>query len=100
MALNVFLPGAGLFYLGRRAVGCVLAGAFLACFLALLGLFVVGYGRYLSIAMGDDLFEENKLEEAGAALHSNWLLGLATAGIILYGCSTLLFNRAKRRLKA
>ena len=98
-ALNVFLPGAGLFYLGQRVVGTVLAGAFLACFLALFGLFLAGYARYLSIAMSENLLEGNKLEEAGAAFHLNWLLGLAAAGMVLYLCSTVLFTLAKRRIK-
>ena len=44
-ALNVFLPGAGLLYLGERRAGSVLAGLFLACFLAVMGIFLVGYIR-------------------------------------------------------
>jgi len=97
-ALNVFLPGAGLIYLGQRVVGSLLAGAFLGCFLGVLGLFLVGYSRYLSIAMSENLLEGNKLEEAGAAFHQGWLLGLAIVGGLLYLCSTVLFAAAKRRL--
>ena len=67
--LNTFLPGAGLIYLGRRVVGAVLAGAFIGCFLAVLTIFLVGYSRYLSIAMSDNLMQGNKLEEAGASFH-------------------------------
>ena len=98
MGLNVFLPGAGLFYLGQRIVGSLLAGAFLGCFLGLVSLFLVGYSRYLSLAMSDNPLEGNKLEEAGAGLHLNWLLGLTAVGMVLYACSTILFARAKRRL--
>lgn len=98
-ALNVFLPGAGLIYLGRRMVGAVLAGAFLGCFLAVLTIFLVGYSRYLSIAMSENLMEGNKLEEAGAAFHQNWLAGLALTGGIIYLCSAILFARAKRRMR-
>jgi len=98
-ALNVFLPGAGLFYLGQRLIGSLLAGAFLGCFLAVLGVFLVGYSRYLSIAMSENLMEGNKLEEAGAAFHQNWLVALAIAGGIIYLCSAVLLTLAKRRLK-
>lgn len=96
-ALNVFLPGAGLFYLGRRILGATLAGAFLACFLSMMTVFLVGYGRYLSIAMSENLLEGNKLEEAGAAFHQKWLIGLALAGGAIYACSTILFTLVKRR---
>ena len=100
MGLNVLLPGAGLFYIGQRVLGLVLAGTFLGCFLAMLSLFLVGYSRYLSLAMSDNLLEGTKLEEAGAALHPAWLLGLTAAGLVLYACSTALFARAKRRLNS
>jgi len=98
-ALNAFLPGAGLIYLGRRVVGMVLAGAFLGCFLAVLGIFLVGYSRYLSIAMSENLMQGNKLEEAGAAFHQDWLAGLALTGGVIYLCSAILFARTKRRIK-
>ena len=39
-AINVFLPGAGLFYLGRRKQGGVLAGVFLLAFIAVLAIFL------------------------------------------------------------
>ena len=99
-ALNVFLPGAGLFYLGRRVSGSVLAGLFLACFLALMVTFLVGYSRYLSIALGENLLEGNKLEEAGAAFHQNWLIGLSVAGGSVYLWSAILFSMAKHELKS
>ena len=98
-ALNVFLPGAGLFYLGQRTVGLILAGAFLGCFLVIAGLFLAGYVRYLSIAMSENLMEGNRLEEAGAAFHQHWLVGLAIAGGIIYLWSSILFTRAKRRFR-
>ena len=99
-ALNVFLPGAGLFYLGRRVVGAALACVFLGCFLALAVIFLVGYSRYLSIAMSENLMEGNKLEEAGAAFHQSWLIGLAIAGGAIYAASSVLFTIAKNRMKS
>jgi hypothetical protein len=98
-ALNVFLPGAGLIYLGQRTVGLVLAGAFLGCFLVLAGLFLAGYVRYLSIAMSENLMEGNRLEEAAASFHQQWLVGLAVAGGVIYLWSSILFTRAKRRFR-
>ena len=96
-ALNVLLPGAGLFYLGRRRTGSLLAIAFILCFLALCILFLVGYGNYLSILMSENLLEGNKLEQAGESLHQRWLLGLAIAGLFVYAGSAILFSREKRR---
>ena len=96
-ALNVFLPGAGLIYLGRRVLGAVLAAAFLGCFLAVLTIFLVGYSRYLSITMSENLMEGNKLEEAGASFHQNWIVGLALTGGIIYLVSAICFAQAKRR---
>jgi hypothetical protein len=97
--LNVFLPGAGLFYLGRRVLGSILALAFLGCFGGLLGVFLVGYCRYLSIVLSGNLLEGHNLEEAGAAFHQNWLIGFAIAGAILYVCSSVLFSRVRRGLQ-
>jgi hypothetical protein len=94
--LNACLPGAGLILLGRRASGFALAGAFLGCFLAVVTIFLIGYGRYLSMATEDRLMQENPLVEAGGIFHPNWLVGLAVAGGIIYLCSAILFARAKR----
>jgi hypothetical protein len=41
-ALNMFLPGAGLFYLGRRVAGSILAIVFLGFFVTLLVIFLAG----------------------------------------------------------
>jgi hypothetical protein len=96
-AFNIFLPGAGLIYLGRRVLGAVLAGAFLCCFLAVMTIFVVGYSHYLSIVMSENLMQGNKLEEAGASFHQNWVAGLALTGGIIYLVSAICFAQAKRR---
>ena len=98
-ALNVFLPGAGLFYLGQRWTGALLAAGFLACFAAALSLFLTGYVSYLTVALGGNLLESGKLEEAAAGLHQEWLVVLAIAGGILYLCSSVLFGLARRRYR-
>ena len=97
-ALNLMLPGAGLFYLGRRLIGGLLAGIFLCCFVALLGVFLVGYARYLTIAMSSDLMKEGELEKAAAAFHTDWLIGFGVVGFVIYLCSAVLFWRVKRGL--
>src|SRR5262245_58569520 len=99
MALNAFLPGAGLFYLGQRTLGFGLAAAFLTSFVAVLTLFLVGYSQYLQVALGDNLLEGDKLEQIGAGFHSNWLLGLGAFGGVIYLVSFVLFHRAKRRFE-
>jgi len=80
-ALNMFLPGAGLIYIGRRVLGAVLAGMFLCCFPGGDDHFP---GRLqplpLDSLMSENLMEGNKLEEAGASFHQNWVVGLALTG--------------------
>jgi hypothetical protein len=98
-ALNMFLPGAGLIYLGRPVAGLILAAAFLICFIAMLALFLAGYSRYLSIAMSDDLMRGDNLERAGDSFHQPWLVALAIAGGIIYLVSSVLFTIAKRRFR-
>src|SRR5690349_10823425 len=95
-ALNAFLPGAGLFYVGRRLAGGLLAVGFLACFLSVLIIFLVGYLNYWSLA-SENLMEGNKLEEIGEGFHRAWLLGLAGVGGTLYVISLLWFAAVKRQ---
>ena len=97
-ALNMFLPGAGLFYLGRRLAGAVLAVLFLGSFTALLTTFLVGYARYLSLAMSDNLMQGDNLEQAAQSFHQDWLIGLAIAGGVIYLVSSILFSVEKRKL--
>ena len=96
-ALNIFLPGAGLFCLGRRRTGATLALAFLVCFLAELGIFVVSYGRYLSLALSDDLLKNDNLERIGDVFPRAWLIGFAGMGMVIYLWSIVLFTAAKRK---
>jgi hypothetical protein len=99
-ALNVFLPGAGLIYLGRRRTGGILMAAFLLCFCALMGLFLVSYVRYLQFALSDDLFKGNKLEQIGEVFPRGWLIGLAAAGLLIYAIAAALMSSAKRNASA
>jgi hypothetical protein len=99
-AANIFLPGAGLFVLGHRRSGGVLAGLFLICFLAVFFLFLIGYVNYLSASMDPDVLKDGKLEEIGRGFHANWLLAIAVMGGIIYAIASVLFSRAKRVLQA
>jgi len=94
------LPGAGLIYLGRRGLGFALALPFLACFLAALALFVLGYARYVSMATNDNLLEDGRLERFGDILPMAWLAGLAGAGLVLQAISMVLLRRVKKDIAA
>ncbi|MEY2410566.1 MAG: hypothetical protein QOF48_3236 [Verrucomicrobiota bacterium] len=98
-ALNLFLPGAGLIYLGRRRAGALLAIAFLICFVAELGLFIVSYGRYLSVAMSDDLMKNDNLERVGDVFPRAWLIAFAAGGFVVYLISMGLYSAAKRQFE-
>ena|SRR5437868_1943510 len=98
--MNLFLPGAGLVYIGNRRSGIILASAFLVCFAAELGLFLVSYGRYLSMAMSDDLMKNDNLEKIEVVFPRAWLVGFALGGVLIYLVSMALFTVAKRKLAA
>ena len=95
-ALNLFLPGAGLIYLGHRRAGGILVTAFLVCFCALLGLFLLSYIRYLQFALSDDLLKGDNLERIGDLFPRGWLIALAAAGLLIYAISAALMVGAKR----
>jgi TM2 domain-containing membrane protein YozV len=82
--LNLFLPGTGQLYLGRRVLGGVLAGAFLVCFVGMLGLFLIEYARYLNLAISGNILQGRRLEEIGKVFHRGWLLALLVAGLAIY----------------
>jgi hypothetical protein len=94
-ALNLFLPGAGLFYLGRRKTGAVLAVVFLFCLVAALGTFLTGYIHYLNVVLGSDLMQEGQLEQLKDVFHKRWLVGLGIAGVSLQVISMVAMARAR-----
>lgn len=99
-ALNVFLPGAGLLLLGRWRTGLILAAAFLLCFISLLAIFLAGYARYLQIALGDDILKDGRLEQVSQIFPQGWMIGLAAAGLVIHGVSSVLFAKVKRDLNS
>jgi hypothetical protein len=94
--LDLAVPGAGLFYLGRRGLGAALALPFLACFVAALALFVVSYARYVQMATSDNLLQGDQLESFGDIFPTAWLIALAGVGGLLQVCSMVLLRRARR----
>jgi len=94
--LNLFLPGAGLFYLGRRKLGAALALAFLVCLIAALGIFLTGYVHYLNVALGSDLMQEGQLEQLNDFFHERWLVGLLVAGAALQMISMLAMSWTRK----
>lgn len=96
--LNVMLPGAGLYYLGWRKAGLAIGLGFGTAFLGVVTVFLVGYIRYLSIAMSEDLMKGDNLEQAGAGFHLPWLVGLAGLGAVLYLVSWVIFVIARGQL--
>jgi len=97
-ALNLFLPGAGLYYLGRRKAGAILAGAFLFCLVAALGVFLTGYAHYLSVVLGADLMHEGALEQLKDVFHKRWLVGFVLAGLTLHLASMIGLARARKHV--
>ncbi len=95
-ALNLFLPGAGLFYLGRRKLGAALGLAFLICLVGALGAFLSGYLRYLNVVLGSDLMQEGNLEQIKYVFHTGWLLGFLTLGLGLHFASMIALSRARK----
>jgi len=94
--LNLFLPGAGLFYLGRRKTGAVLALIFLACLVAALGIFLTGYIQYLRVAMSGDLMKNGELEQLQNVFHQRWLVGLGCGGMAVYVASMIALAAARK----
>jgi hypothetical protein len=94
-ALNLFLPGAGLFYLGRRKTGAALGIAFLFCLAAALGTFLTGYVHYLNVVLGGDLMQEGQIEQLKDVFHKSWLVGLGIAGVSLEIISMIELARAR-----
>ena len=94
--LNLVLPGAGLFMIGRRKEGLILAALFLACFFAAMGLFLVSYMRYLNLALSDELMKGDNLENIGGIFPRAWLIGLTVAAGIIQLVSMGMMRAAKR----
>lgn len=97
MTLNLVLPGTGQFYLGQRLFGSLLAGGFLACFVAMIAIFFHGYREYLNIATGDDILQTGFLERIGGVFHMGWMIGLLIVSVVIFIISVVSLSLAARR---
>ncbi len=97
ITLNFVLPGLGQIYLGQRKFGSLLAGGFLACFIAMLAIFLNGYGQYLNIATSDDILQSGFLERIGSVFHMGWLIGLLVVAVVIFVISVASLSSASRR---
>ena len=95
MTLNLFLPGAGQFYLGQPAAGSVYAFGFIACFVASLVIFLRDYGGYIQMSTGGDIFETGNLERLTRSFHTGWLGGLQVVAIAIYLTSAIHLSRSR-----
>ncbi len=89
MTLNLFVPGAGQFYLGQRLSGSLYAGGFCACLVATLVLFVRAYSQYLQLATNGDILESGNLEAMARAFHVGPLATLSVIGTLIYVVSAI-----------
>jgi hypothetical protein len=97
-ALNLFLPGAGLIYLGHWVAGWALALSFFSCLTASLAIFLSGYARYLSLTLSGNIMQGEHLEELSHVFHPGWLLGLLLAGVSIYIVSLVALFFARRKI--
>jgi len=89
MFLNLMVPGAGQFYLGQRIAGAIYALAFLACFAAMLGIFLHGYFDYLRLSTSGDILESSTLEQLAHTFPAGTIASLAIVGIVIYLASAI-----------
>lgn len=98
VTLNLLFPGAGLFYLGRRWIGSLLALTFTACFVGALTIFLRGYSEYLGVSVSGDILQEGTLEHLAEVFHVPWLIGLVVSAAGIYFASLVGLSIARRRL--
>jgi TM2 domain-containing membrane protein YozV len=99
MTLNLFVPGAGQFYLGQRISGSLYAAGFCACLVAMLVLLVHAYSQYLQLATNGDILESGNLETIGRAFQVGPLVTLSVIGTLIYIVSAihLVVTRGRQR---
>ncbi len=97
MTLNLFVPGAGQFYLGQRTAGALYAGGFCVCLVAMLVLFARAYSQYLQLATSSDILESGNLETMARAFHTGPLAALSVIGTLIYIVSAIHLAVARGR---
>ncbi|MCG3150688.1 MAG: hypothetical protein PCFJNLEI_04179 [Verrucomicrobiae bacterium] len=85
VAMNLFLPGAGQFYLGQPGWGCFYALSFLVCFAAMIVIFIRGY---LALDLNGDIFATGTLEKLMETFQAGTLIALQIVALVIYLAST------------
>lgn len=94
--LNLFLPGAGQFYLGQPVVGGALAVGFVTCFIVMIGLFLRAYVKYLNLSTSGDILEAGTLERLAPTFPTGTLLGLLAVALVIYFTSAIHLGWSQR----
>lgn len=97
VTLNFIVPGTGQFYLGQRVFGGLLAAVFLACFAAMMVIFLRGYVQYLGLVSGGDVLAPGVLEQLVTVFHVRWLVGLLVASLVVFAVSMVGLAVASKR---
>lgn len=95
MTLNLFWPGAGQIYLGRPVIGAVYALGFGACFVAMMVIFVRGYGGYLQTSTAGDIFGAGNLENLAQSFHPVVLGVLSVTSVVIYLASAIHLTQSR-----
>jgi hypothetical protein len=95
--LNLLVPGAGLFYLGHRRAGLLLAFPFLACCGLAVTWLVQGMARYYAVATSDAILQEGALEQLRVSFPVGKFVLVAVAATVLQGVALWWFEVAARR---
>jgi TM2 domain-containing membrane protein YozV len=97
LTLNLLLPGAGQFYFGQTVLGSILMLGFVACFVAMLVLFLRAYRQYLEVATSGDILAGDNVEKLSHVFPIGTLLVLLVVSILIYLVSALTLASAKTR---
>jgi len=97
MALNMFLPGAGQFYLGQPMAGSLYAFGFLACLGTMLAIFFRAYASYFQLSTSGDILDAGNLEQMANAFPLRLLVGLSVVGVGIYLASTIHLATSRRK---
>jgi hypothetical protein len=57
--------------------------------------FLRGYGDYIQMSMGGDIFETGNLERLTQSFHTVWLIGLQGVAIAIYIASAIHLSRSR-----
>jgi len=93
VVMNLFLPGAGQFYLGQPGWGSVYALGFVAC----LAPMIVIFSRAMQLAMSGDILEDGKLEKISELLQPGTIGILGALQIVIIIASIVHLFRSRPR---